>query len=490
MANLTVETLLGRTARTEPAEPPAAAGDAEFTSALQAAVGRQQPSDATGSNNESPTSHGSGSQPQQDAPESLSAEGADAEGEQQPDDNDSAEISAVAIAASEVLEVNAAPADSHRSTDEIATVETAPEPTGEEDSQGDAASKVSRNIAPDLAVPDSPDNGAPGEDEADVAPAGTAEQAAAETSIESPAPAPRAARGLDAPAASPDHSQQPVGTDEHLLAANNNQPASQEDSGEVDGKANDAPLREELVATRGTAEHADRRAPREHSTQDSAVDQPEVDPRNVNLESSQEIAEDGGSEAVERVGRVEGAAEAKPSDAGPQTTLKRFALSRGLQPHSGPAESETTVEVDRPRFLQRVGGAIEAAERRGGAIRVRLSPPELGSLRIELAVKQGTLTATLETETSAARQVLLDNLPALRARLAEQEIRVEQFDVDVRRDGRHSPEGGDDRQQSQTDHRRRGERTASDSSTTAPSTTSPPGLSSDDPHAENLDVRI
>jgi flagellar hook-length control protein FliK len=45
------------------------------------------------------------------------------------------------------------------------------------------------------------------------------------------------------------------------------------------------------------------------------------------------------------------------------------------------------------------------------------------------------MTAALETETSSARRVLLDHLPALRDRLAEQNIRVERFDVDVRRDG-------------------------------------------------------
>jgi flagellar hook-length control protein FliK len=54
---------------------------------------------------------------------------------------------------------------------------------------------------------------------------------------------------------------------------------------------------------------------------------------------------------------------------------------------------------------------------------------------LELSVKQGALTATIETDNSNARNVLLDNLPALRERLAEQNVRIERFDVDVRRDG-------------------------------------------------------
>jgi flagellar hook-length control protein FliK len=51
-----------------------------------------------------------------------------------------------------------------------------------------------------------------------------------------------------------------------------------------------------------------------------------------------------------------------------------------------------------------------------------------------LSVHEGALTATIETDNSNARQVLLDNLPALRDRLADQNVRIERFDVDVRRD--------------------------------------------------------
>ena len=53
-------------------------------------------------------------------------------------------------------------------------------------------------------------------------------------------------------------------------------------------------------------------------------------------------------------------------------------------------------------------------------MRLRLSPPELGSVRLEVTVKNGVLTAHAQTETAQARDALVDNLPALRARLAEQ----------------------------------------------------------------------
>jgi flagellar hook-length control protein FliK len=96
--------------------------------------------------------------------------------------------------------------------------------------------------------------------------------------------------------------------------------------------------------------------------------------------------------------------------------------------------------TDRARFVQRVANAFRSAQQQDGEIQLRLSPPELGSLKIEIAIRNGVLTANLETETSDARRVLLDNLPALRQRLAEQDIRIEKFEVDVRREG-HSDHG-------------------------------------------------
>ena len=105
--------------------------------------------------------------------------------------------------------------------------------------------------------------------------------------------------------------------------------------------------------------------------------------------------------------------------------------------------------IDPARFIGRVAKAFVTAHERGGTLQLRLSPPELGSLRLELTVKEGVMTAALETETTAARRVLLDHLPALRERLAEQNIRVERFDVDVRRDGGGSQADGRAAQQQQ-----------------------------------------
>jgi len=90
--------------------------------------------------------------------------------------------------------------------------------------------------------------------------------------------------------------------------------------------------------------------------------------------------------------------------------------------------------VDPARFVGRVAKAFETANERGGTLQLRLSPPELGALKIQLTVKDGVMSAALETDNANARRLLLDHLPALRDRLAEQNIRVDRFDVEVRQE--------------------------------------------------------
>jgi flagellar hook-length control protein FliK len=110
----------------------------------------------------------------------------------------------------------------------------------------------------------------------------------------------------------------------------------------------------------------------------------------------------------------------KPSS--PQ--LSRMGSSMG---EKGPALSD----VERVRFVQRVAKAFQSAADRGGPVRLRLSPPELGSLKLEITVRNGAMSARMEAETPAARTLLLEGLPALRDRLAQHDLKMERFDVDL-----------------------------------------------------------
>jgi flagellar hook-length control protein FliK len=126
------------------------------------------------------------------------------------------------------------------------------------------------------------------------------------------------------------------------------------------------------------------------------------------------------------------------STAAGSSRLPAQALVRGTPQEKTPAP----LHVDAARFLQRVTKAFESARERGGEIRLRLSPPELGALRVEVNMSEHGLAARVEVETNDARTILLENLPALRERLAEQGLRLEKFDVEL---SQREPEqrGGD-----------------------------------------------
>ena len=104
------------------------------------------------------------------------------------------------------------------------------------------------------------------------------------------------------------------------------------------------------------------------------------------------------------------------------------------EPVVKPTESRHHIRLNsmqQQRMLQRVTKAFELAQQRGGEIRLRLSPPALGSLKVELKFEGQQMSAKLEAEQSQARQLILEHLPALRDRLAEQGISIETFEVDL-----------------------------------------------------------
>ncbi|WP_460166317.1 flagellar hook-length control protein FliK [Thermostilla marina] len=115
-----------------------------------------------------------------------------------------------------------------------------------------------------------------------------------------------------------------------------------------------------------------------------------------------------------------------------QDTNPQAAKVRGADAE---VSNRQTVHVDRAKFVRRVAQAFEAAAERNGTVRMRLRPPELGSLRLELHLRNGVMTARLEAETPTTQRLLVEHLPALRERLIEQNIRVDRFDVDLMGNG-------------------------------------------------------
>jgi flagellar hook-length control protein FliK len=106
------------------------------------------------------------------------------------------------------------------------------------------------------------------------------------------------------------------------------------------------------------------------------------------------------------------------------------------------------------------------SNQRGGAITMRLEPPALGQVRIELRVSHGAVVADFMAATPEARVLLEANLGMLRERLESQGLAVERMSVHGGRGTEAAPvanlaQGGDLRQDSNgsgADARDRGER--------------------------------
>lgn len=103
-------------------------------------------------------------------------------------------------------------------------------------------------------------------------------------------------------------------------------------------------------------------------------------------------------------------------------------------PHGAPDavhQKSDVAAVDRTQLLEHVSRGIQVSYQNGQEVRIRLSPPELGSLQIDVSVKDGTLSARLEVQNNRTQQILSDHLPQLKEALAQQGLAVDRIDVSV-----------------------------------------------------------
>ncbi|SHJ81240.1 hook-length control protein FliK [Malonomonas rubra DSM 5091] len=84
-------------------------------------------------------------------------------------------------------------------------------------------------------------------------------------------------------------------------------------------------------------------------------------------------------------------------------------------------------------FDQVVTRFVGSQNGESGRMVLRLQPAELGSLKIELQVEGDRVRANLHAQSIQVQEVLERNLPQLRNALAEQGLKIDQFNVDVDR---------------------------------------------------------
>ena len=103
----------------------------------------------------------------------------------------------------------------------------------------------------------------------------------------------------------------------------------------------------------------------------------------------------------------------------------------------GNAVSEGPVELtqaERVRLVQRIARSFSRTGPAGGEVNLRLHPPELGALAVQIRIEGRSMSAKMTAESQAAREVILESLPQLRTRLAEQGYDVLAFSVEVAAD--------------------------------------------------------
>lgn len=107
--------------------------------------------------------------------------------------------------------------------------------------------------------------------------------------------------------------------------------------------------------------------------------------------------------------------------------------SHPTAPQAPPPPPPTTETPEQAANLARVARALRSAlNQQGGSVTMRLSPPELGLVKISLQVQHGVVSASFEAEQESVRHLLSSQLGHLRESLQSQGLTVERVDVHSR----------------------------------------------------------
>lgn len=130
--------------------------------------------------------------------------------------------------------------------------------------------------------------------------------------------------------------------------------------------------------------------------------------------------------------------------------------------------TDGSVPVDKTALVDRVAEMIRLGQQNNRPMRMRLHPPELGVLQVEVSSQNGAITARLQVETPMAHKAVLESLPLLQDSLTSHGTVVDRIDVqlspnlqdsrqpDFHRQGEGEQDGSSrERQQRDTQQQRR-----------------------------------
>ncbi|MEE9129507.1 MAG: flagellar hook-length control protein FliK [Phycisphaerales bacterium] len=95
-----------------------------------------------------------------------------------------------------------------------------------------------------------------------------------------------------------------------------------------------------------------------------------------------------------------------------------------------PTTPTPSADPDHDPFTARILRGLSATlNQRGGVLTMRLEPPELGQLRIQMTITQGTVSAEFQAATPQAQALLERSLAVLRSALQGHGLTVERLTV-------------------------------------------------------------
>ena len=88
------------------------------------------------------------------------------------------------------------------------------------------------------------------------------------------------------------------------------------------------------------------------------------------------------------------------------------------------------------QLVERITTAVKQSHSTGQQLKIRLSPPELGTLQIEVSLKNGEYTEKLEVQNRHAQKVINDSIAQLKEALAKTGVALDRIDVHINTDAR------------------------------------------------------
>lgn len=83
------------------------------------------------------------------------------------------------------------------------------------------------------------------------------------------------------------------------------------------------------------------------------------------------------------------------------------------------------------QLAKQISGSVARGDK---IINLQLTPPELGTVKLSLEIKDGTLRLGMIAESASAKEVLLNNSHELKNMLSDQGIKLERLDIQVEPD--------------------------------------------------------